>query len=468
MLFILAALAAACTSLWTAGASAAAPLAPAPSAAKHLALTLQPTTIIANGSASATATAKVTDDHGNAVTGDKVTFSSSDPGQSILDVTNAGNGTYTALIRSSTTPGTPTITATDTTAGISARLNLAQTALGGGLSLVPFPSTVVTNQTVTLIATASSPFGSPSGTITFTNALGTPFPGCVSQPVTATNPGAVCQLTFAASTSPELVTANFSPTPSSPLLSASAVATVRVGRDSTSTSLEALKTVQSGSPTTYVATVSPPLVRPGPVLPSGTVEFFDHGQPVGACVAQPLLNGQATCKVTYRSTGTHSIAAAYGGDGNFVGSASASSQVSVIPAPVNVLGIIDATMQWTFVFGPTYTDVLSLVVKGASPGETVLLNCHGHGCPFSKRTIAVTKTKRCGPKGKRACLTHGNVDLTPALRNHPLRAGTRINIRIVRRGWIGRYYMFTVRSRRGPEIQIACLAPGGTRPGAGC
>jgi Bacterial Ig-like domain (group 3)/Invasin, domain 3 len=454
--------------MWAAAGSAAAPLAQAPSRAKHIALTLQPTTIIANGSSSATATAKVTDGNGDPVPGDKVEFSSSDPGQSILDVTNHGNGTYTALIRSSTTPGTATITARDTTAGISAVLNLIQTAASSGLSLVAFPSAVVTNQTVTLIATVSSTLGSASGTITFTNAQGAPLAGCISQPVTPTNPVALCQVTFAASTSPDLLKAAFSANPSSHVASTSAVATVTVGRDSTSTSVEAIKTVQSGSPTTYVATVSPPTVRPGPVVPSGSVEFFDGGQPIGPCVAQTLTNGQATCTVTYNSTGAHSITAGYGGDSNFVGSASPSEQVSVVPAPVSVLGIIDATMQWSFAFAPTYTDVLSLVVNGASPGSTVLVNCHGRGCPFKKRAIAVTKTNRCGPKGERRCLTHGRVDLTPALGNHRLRVGTRIRVEIVRRGWIGRYYMFSVRSRRGPQIQIACLAPGGSRPGVGC
>jgi Bacterial Ig-like domain (group 3)/Invasin, domain 3 len=465
LLVVLVALATGCVSLWSGDGFAAA----ATGRATHIALTLQPTSIIANGSSSSTATATVTDARGNRVSGDRVEFSSSDPGQSVTDVGDEGDGTYTALIRSSTTSGTATITATDTTAKISASRSLIQTAPAPGtsLSLVPFPSTVVTNETVTLIATVSSSQGSPSGTVTFMNGAA-PVTGCISQPVTPTHPVAVCQMTFAASTSPDLIKAAFSPSPGSHLAGASAVASVSVGRDSTSTSIEAPTTIQAGAATTYVATVSPPAVRPGPVVPSGSVEFLDGGQPIGACGARTLTNGQATCTVTYSSTGSHSIAARYGGDGNFVGSTSPSAQVSVIPVPVNVLGIINATMQWSFTFGPTSTDVLSLVVNGASPGGTVLVTCHGRGCPFRKRAIAVTKTKRCGPKGRRRCLTHGRVDLTPALENHPLRVGARLSVRIIRRGWIGRYFMFTVRARRGPQIQIACLAPGGSRPGVGC
>lgn len=457
MLFIVAASASVCTSLWAAAGSSAAP------AAKHIALTLQPTSIIANGTSVTTATATVTNGGGKPVPKDSVEFSSSDPGQAILDVTNKGNGTYTALIRSSTTPGTVTIFATDTTAKISTQRQLVQTAAGSGLSLVAVPSTAVTNQTVTMVATVTA---RQAGAITFTNGHGAPVAGCVSRPVTPANPSAVCQMTFAASTSPDIVEATFSP--SSRVTGASAVATVTVGRDSTTTSVEAVRTVQAGAPTTYVATVSPPSVRPGPILPSGSVEFFDGGQPIGACAAQALTNGQATCTVTYQTPGTHSITAGYGGDSNFAGSGSSAAPVSVSSAPVNVLGIIDATMQWSFAFGPTYTNVLSLVVHGASPGESVLVSCTGRGCPFRKRTIAVTKTKPCGPKGKRKCPTHGNVNLTPVLSNHRLRVGTQLNVRIVRGGWVGRYYLFTVRPRHGPKIQIACLAPGRTRPGVGC
>jgi Bacterial Ig-like domain (group 3)/Invasin, domain 3 len=459
LLFMLAASASVCTSLWAAGGSSAAP------PAKHIALTLQPTSIIANGTSVTTATAKVTDAAGKPVSKDSVEFSSSDPGQTILAVSNKGNGTYAAVIRSSTTPGTVTIFATDTTAKISTQRQLVQTAAGSGLSLVAVPSTVVTNQTVTLVATVTT---RQAGAITFTTGQGTPVAGCVARPVTAANPAAVCQMTFAASTSPETVEATFSPSPSSHVTGASAVAVVTVGRDSTTTSVEAVRTVQAGTPTTYVTTVSPPSVRPGPILPSGSVEFFDGGQPIGGCVSKTLTNGQATCTVTYQTPGTHSITAGYGGDSNFVGSGSSAAPVSVSSAPVNVLGIIDATMQWSFAFGPTYTNVLSLVVHGASPGESVLVSCNGRGCPFRKRTIAVTKTKRCGPKGKRKCPTHGNVNLTPVLSNHRLRVGTQLNVRIVRGGWVGRYYLFTVRPRHGPKIQIACLAPGRTRPGVGC
>jgi hypothetical protein len=74
---------------------------------------LKPTSVAANGTSTAVVTATVTA-AGAAVNGDAVTFASTDPGETIGAVTNAGGGHYTATITSSTTVGTATITAADT------------------------------------------------------------------------------------------------------------------------------------------------------------------------------------------------------------------------------------------------------------------------------------------------------------------------------------------------------------------
>ena len=448
-------------------ASGQAVLTQTPGPAKNITLSLEPGSIVADGSSYTTATATIADAHGNPVATDKVVFSSTDPGESFLQVANNGNGTYSALIKSSTTPGEVTISATDTTVNVRANANLNQTAGGSALSLVAFPSAAVTNEDVTLFAVANSNAGSPSGTITFAN-RGAPIAGCVAKPITPSSPTATCQTAFAASTSTEQLTAVFAPNAASNVAGSTGTATVTVSPDSTSTSLGVSQTVNAGAGTTYSASVTPPPTRPGPVEPSGSVEFFDGGQPIASCLRQTLTNGGATCTVAYAATGTHSITARYGGDANFKGSTSPPEPVSVVPVPVHVLGTVTSTMQWSFYYTPTYTKVLGLVVNGASPGGTVLINCRGRGCPFAKRATAVTKTRRCGSHGRQRCLTHGRINLGPALANHRFRVGARINVDIIRPGWIGKYYMFTVRSSRGPKIQIACLAPGGTRPGAGC
>ena len=448
-------------------ASGQATLTQTPGPAKNIALSLQPGSIVADGSSYTTATATVADAHGNRVPTGNLVFSSSDPGESVLQVANNGNGTYSALIRSSTTPGQVTISATDTTVNLHVNAELTQTAGGSTLSLVAFPSAAVTNEDVTLFAVANSTAGSPSGTITFTN-RGAPIAGCVAKPITPSSPTATCQTAFAASTSTEQLTAVFAPNAASNASGSTGTAAVTVSPDSTSTSLDVSQTVNAGAFTTYSTSVTLPPARPGPVEPSGSVEFFDGGQPIVSCLRQRLTNGGATCTVAYTANGTHSITARYGGDANFKGSTSPPEPVSVVPVPVHVLGTVTSTMQWSFYHTPTYTRVLGLVVNGASPGGTILIGCHGRGCPFAKRATAITKSRRCGPGGTRRCPTHGTINLAPALENHRFRVGARINVDIIRPGWIGKYYMFTIRSRQGPKIQIACLAPGGTRPGVGC
>jgi hypothetical protein len=58
--------------------------------------------------------------------------------------------------------------------------------------------------------------------------------------------------------------------------------------------------------------------------PSGSVQFFDNGTPVGVCEHQPLTQGSssstAACSLSYSSTGKHAIRAVYGGDSSFSGS----------------------------------------------------------------------------------------------------------------------------------------------------
>jgi Bacterial Ig-like domain (group 3) len=91
--------------------------------------------------------------------------------------------------------------------------------------------------------------------------------------------------------------------------------------------------------------VTPPAARPGPLEPTGSVEFLDDGQPVGSCASQSLSGGKATCSVSYASAGTHEVSAQYSGDANFLGSSSPAAQVSTTPIPTTVLGTVTSTMQ---------------------------------------------------------------------------------------------------------------------------
>ena len=135
---------------------------------------------------------------------------------------------------------------------------------------------------------------------------------------------------------------------------------------------------------------------------------------------------------------------------------------------VQALGALKATMQWTFHYTPTYTQVLALVVEAVPPGATVLLKCRGHGCPFAKRVIVADKRKPCGPKGRHRCATDGVIDLAPRFRQRHLVPGVRITVDIIKAGWVGEYYRFTMRARHRARVSFACTAPGTTSPGAPC
>ena len=207
-----------------------------------------------------------------------------------------------------------TVTETNTSASASASsapTALVTTTSTTGLIVSPQPS--VTNQTVTLTGTVTAGPGSvaPSGTLAFLNG-GTPISGCDHVPVSPTGQSVttVCQTTLGASVAQ--LSAVFTPSPGSAVAgSASAVDALSVGRDSTVTALFVPGAIVAGEPTTFIAQVSPPAVRPGPLDPTGTVEFLDGGKPVAGCLAQPIGPTGATCAVTYLSTGTRTITARY-------------------------------------------------------------------------------------------------------------------------------------------------------------
>jgi pimeloyl-ACP methyl ester carboxylesterase len=84
--------------------------------AKSLSVVLTPSSIVADGSATTVAAATVDDADGNPVSGARVAFGSTDPGDRIGPVTDNGDGTYTATVTASTVARSAFITATDESA----------------------------------------------------------------------------------------------------------------------------------------------------------------------------------------------------------------------------------------------------------------------------------------------------------------------------------------------------------------
>jgi hypothetical protein len=126
-------------------------------------------------------------------------------------------------------------------------------------------------------------------------------------------------------------------------------------------------------------------------------------------------------------------------------------------------------MRWTFLHTPTYTQILALIVNRAPAGGRLVISCAGRGCPYAKRVITVAKLKACKPKAGHRCNTQltRTFDLTTPFKKHRLMPGTRLIIEVLKKGYIGKYYRFTIAAKAAPKIQILCVQPG-KKPGVGC
>ncbi len=325
-------------------------------------------------------------------------------------------------------------------------------------SVVAFsPNTPTTNQGITLVATVSSnsPNANPHGSVSFFNGSAA-VPGCANK---AVNGGQtitiVCQAAFPAGLAQ--ISAAYVADPASLVAGSSSDTTsVSIGKGPTSVSLAVTPEVAPGGHATYVATLEVPVSDAGPTLPSGSIEFLDGGQPIGACASQALSSLTATCSVGYPSPGTHSISALYNGDANFTGSSSAASSVQIVkgaPKAPRVHGALGSTLGWRIYFHPHYSEVAQLEAFAIAKGTSILVQCDGKGCPFAKWHLS---------KPARA------INLLSRFGHRHLRPGTRVTVRLTRRHWVGKYYSFTIRAGRAPMVRRTCLAPGAVRPGVGC
>jgi hypothetical protein len=366
--------------------------------------------------------------------------------------------------------------------GSTTTLNSAPTGLIGPspttTSLTSVPSVPITNQPTTLYATVASSTGlaPPEGTVSF-QVAGQPISGCSAVAVQTFSQSAqvTCQSVFSAANSPEALTAVFTPSAGSGVApSTSPTYSMGVGIDSTTTKLDVSHPiVNAGTNGTYTATVKPSLS--GIFEPTGKVLFLDYGNPIPQCPATPLhfAHGVATaqCVVHYVGVGSHSITAFYLGGGGFGGSATTPQTVTVKRLPPKIRGTIKATMSWTFRFFPTYTQVLSFLLRKPGLGTVVLLTCHGSFCPFAHRSITVKKMHVCvvTPVNSSCVLQlPPSVNLATPFGKSKLHVGDVLTIELTRPFWIGKGYVFTIRAGKGPKYHIGCLAPGSTKIGVGC
>jgi len=119
-----------------------------------------------------------------------------------------------------------------------------------------------------------------------------------------------------------------------------------------------------GQAVTYTATVSP-------TDDGGSVAFDDGGTPISGCTGQSLnSSGQATCRVTYTATGSHTITAAYSGDSAYLGSPSAPLTQQVVPDKADLKVGVSAPAQAAD--GTSVTETVTVTNQGPATASKVV------------------------------------------------------------------------------------------------
>jgi CSLREA domain-containing protein len=112
--------------------------------------------------------------------------------------------------------------------------------------------------------------------------------------------------------------------------------------------------------------------------------------------------------------------------------------------------LVKSGVGYTWAFGATSSTASELTVTRIPHGGKVKVICNGGGCPFAQRTFAARR---------------GRVDLAPAFKGHPLRAGTTLVIEVIAANQVGKVETFKIRSGQPPAVSQECLPPGTSRPG---
>ncbi len=227
-------------------------------------------------------------------------------------------------------------------------------------TLTTSPAAPVLGQPVTLTATVTISAGvvAPTGLVTFQEGE-MPLGGG-----TLTTTGGVTTATFttsALSVGSHMLTAAY-PGDDSYGSSTSAVFTVTIGKDATKTTVSvAPGPLLAGQQVTFTAITS--VLAPGAGSPGGTVTFKDGATTLGTA---PVLDLGGVKTATFTSSallgGSHSITAAYGGDGNDTASTSSA-------LPVSLIGAAGVTLS-SSALSPVLGQSVSLTARVTPPGGT--------------------------------------------------------------------------------------------------
>ena len=143
--------------------------------------------------------------------------------------------------------------------------------------------------------------------------------------------------------------------------------TVTVNAPTTTTVTSNVNPSVVGQPVTYTATVS--VTSPDTGVPSGNIEFFDNGTPIGICGGAGGVtvngSGQATCLTAWPSVATQSITATYLGNASAYYLTSNSTALSQVVNQASTTTVVTSNVNPSVV-GQTVT--YTATVSATSPG----------------------------------------------------------------------------------------------------
>jgi MYXO-CTERM domain-containing protein len=312
-----------------------------------------------------TATVAVTSPGAGTPTG-TVTFVDTNSGTTLGSGTVAGNGQAT-LTTSSLAPGSYDVTATyggdtnftgSSSSGQSEVVNQEGTSLVVGTSQSPavFQTSVTFTATVT-----SNNGGTPTGTVSFLDGATPIGSGTLS--------GGVATLTTAAlAVGTHTITANYGGDTDYDTSTNTVAQEIDVAPTTTAVLADVNPSV-AGQTVTFTATVAGNVA--GGVVPTGSVTYSIDGSPGPTATLDG--NGNATFSTAALTTGSHTITAAYGGDGNFAGSdSSASPLTQVVNQAATATALISSSNPSNTGDSVTFTATVTAVAPGSgTPTGTV-------------------------------------------------------------------------------------------------
>lgn len=287
-----------------------------------------------------------------------------------ISTLNAGSHSITASF------GGDTDFATSTSAALSqsiAKANSNVTVTSSTLSALPLGQTLVYGQTVVFSAAFTSAGTTPSGTANLVDSATSN--GLCSGTITAgtatcTAVGGIAGLSVAAHS----ISVNFSGDTNYSLGTVTPLSfMIAKAATSVSTPVLANGSPNVGQSLTFSVTVA--VVVRGSGTPSGPVTFSDGSTAIGTGAVNAA--GVASITIATLTAGSHSIRAAYGGDGNFLASASGQLAQSTSKALTSVSTPVLSGGSATPNSSMTYSSTVTAVSGAGAPTGTITFTADG-------------------------------------------------------------------------------------------